>query len=387
MKFSIGLKGRPVLDTELDRENYYNMTTNYQSLTRLEVTFNKLIKQMGKIKQEIMLKGVLVPVAVAMGLLVIQTMFYPAARSAIGVTIGFGFIVFYYTRLFFGTLIQRIFLKLFMAVNPGIFVLIIAGAFVGDGLKEINSVSPIGLIIAIIMSGLVFYALENLIKFFTFKSYLPQKLELDYAMKIFKAIMQEFPDDQSAFISFNPFLNKWSQKSLPDQRKRWGYTYHTSLDLIGQLNMKVSENLKFDMRILSFKERKVKNRKSKFKGCKYKMIYDFSFRFPQKNLKQDIDISEKMWKRLQETYRIQSKKKEMKLIPGTVFPDPFHPTKLKIKASIRNNKLNVRLILKSNTYEKDELKPVNFLPPILVLQVIRVASTTLMSLEEKTQKS
>lgn len=368
---------------ELDFKNYFNLTANIKNISRLEASFNRIIKEAPLIKKELLKKRILLPLVIVIASFVLFLFFMPKAAGIFRASMGIGIPLFYYSFIFFSGTVPGILLKVILSYMPGILVIGFSGAFGSASSLMLASASFHEYALGIGVSGIAIFGLENFITFLFFKKYMPQKLELDYAMKVYKGILGEFPDEHVASISFNPFLNKWSEVALPATRKRAGYKYNLYMDLISQLSMKISDQLKFDMRIINIKEEKIKNRKNKFKGCKYKTIYQLTFKYPAIERLQNTNVSKQLWQKLEETYKANTASKEKGLIPGTVFPNPFISNKLKIKAIIKPRKFNIAITLKSANYERNELRPENLLPPILVLAAIRFATTTLMNLEKK----
>lgn len=105
--------------------------------------------------------------------------------------------------------------------------------------------------------------------------------ELDWIQALAKGLLKDAPPDTRVAMTFNPFPAFWSEKRIANARKRAGYTYPASVDRPLTLEADFGAGLSFALTTQLTHVTKIKNRKGKYKGTKYRMRQVMRFEHPR----------------------------------------------------------------------------------------------------------
>ena len=197
----------------------------------------------------------------------------------------------------------------------------------------------------------------------------PVGFELDFVDQLVLPLLGEVEEGSKLALSFNPFGAVWSQLKVPPTRSRPGYSFQAYLRQILRLKLPLDAGASMTLLVLHFRQDKIKNRKSKYKGtrhvvrCLYKLAGPRIARLP------DSDGAA-FARRCGEKLAALAASGEKAKIESLWFrPDDDLPD-FKIKAGKSGDTLWLSQSIKLKT-DVRELGPDDVLDPAFVLESVR----------------
>lgn len=105
--------------------------------------------------------------------------------------------------------------------------------------------------------------------------------ELAWIQALANGLLKDAPPDTRVVMTFNPFPAFWSEERIANARERAGYTYPAGVDRPLTIDADFGDDLTFSLTTQIMYVTKIKNRKGKYKGTKYRMRQVMRFEHPR----------------------------------------------------------------------------------------------------------
>ncbi|MBI5016711.1 MAG: hypothetical protein HZB55_14655 [Deltaproteobacteria bacterium] len=152
---------------------------------------------------------------------------------------------------------------------------------------------------------------------------IPSEPEVRWLRETVGAVLKGLGPDVGCTMVCNPFPNLWSEQRFPNLRERGGYTYPGAQDTLLDLGLDFGEGHHFRLVVTTAQINKIKNRKSKYKGTKYRTRCVFSFARSGAPAWEGARV-ETLRRRLQERLRPEERQPPARTLPPltTYAPSP-----------------------------------------------------------------
>lgn len=268
--------------------------------------------------------------------------------------------------------------KLFLLVNPGVFLYM--GAYAlwqgqAAALDPRARPAPFALGLAASVAAVVW--VRRIASWGRIARVQPQRLEVDYLARIAGALLGDLPSGTTASLTFNPFRSEWSRQKLELPRQRPGYTFDAGADILLALKLPVDDRTTFRLSVVEYSVHKTKNRKQKYKGTKRRVVYrcDLSLAAGPGQAPAGAAARDLSGALVQHLGAAGSRWNPATEAAGDFFEGLAEfvlpsPDRLRVRAEARPDRVSATLVLKSGGTQR-ELAPGHLLPPSLVLAAVQ----------------
>lgn len=108
----------------------------------------------------------------------------------------------------------------------------------------------------------------------------PNEPEVRWLGTTLAGLLQGLGPEVRCSVVCNPFPSLWSEEQFNNMRQRGGYTYPGAVDTLLDLNLDFGQGRRFRLAVTNAYMNKIKDRKSKYKGTKYRARNVYSFARP-----------------------------------------------------------------------------------------------------------